>query len=675
MIYLRVGENVTFFYKLKNLLLPRREGLIKLSYRESFPMIKSYAYKKIQPQFKAVITVSAFVAFTQYFILGVSLENSITVAICVGAAILGLSFFLEGLFLGIMPLGEHCGMRLPAKIGVIGIAIFSIIVGITATLAEPAVVVLQQQGSVIPAWNAPLLYLLLNRGTKWLVTAIASGVGLSVVLGVYRFMFGWGFKPPVFIIIPALLLMSSLFDSDPILRPLVNLAWDTGGAATGAVTVPIILALGLGVAKTGGKNSNSSGLGLVTLASALPVASVLFLAAFLGPKVPMPSDAASFFSAEPEQRAKAVYVAGSDKELLNIANSAVLYHDLSLVEFERCFPGEIINTQESLDKPSVFAAKSMLEHLKIALIAVVPLSLALIISITFIARERILNSDTAILGLLFAAIGMFALNLGMSGGITAISSQTGRSLRQTYRETINIAKAVVLRDVDANSFVTVPGEDGSEIYIWIPGEKGPSLEKFVPSQLSGSSYTHIPARNKEFVNFNILGKYLTILLVVFFLGFFAIFAEPALTVTAVTVEEMTIGTFKRQKLILLAAVGVGCGMVLGFARVLFSNMLPIGGIHLSWILVPCYSLALLLTILAPEDFSSIAWDVAGIATGPIAVPIIITTGLGLGHDSLRADGAFGIVATASVFPIIAILVSGIIDNSKSKKAIRSNYGD
>jgi hypothetical protein len=116
-------------------------------------------------------------------------------------------------------------------------------------------------------------------------------------------------------------------------------------------------------------------------------------------------------------------------------------------------------------------------------------------------------------------------------------------------------------------------------------------------------------------------------------------------------------------------------MVIGFARILFSNMLPSGGIHLSWILTPCYGLALLLTIFAPEDFSSIAWDVAGIATGPITVPIIITAGLGLGRDSLRSDGAFGIVATASVLPIIVILVSGIIDMAKSKRAIRSGYGE
>jgi len=667
---------VAFTEKLKVILFPNRKGRVKLSFREYFPMLKSYAYSKIQPQLKSVLSVSVFVILAQYFILGVPLENSVSVAICIAAAIIGLSFFLEGLFLGIMPLGEQCGMHLPAKAGVAGIAVFSIVVGITATLAEPAVGVLQQQGSVIPAWNAPLLYLLLNRGTKWLVAAIAAGVGLSVVLGVYRFMFGWGFKPPVFIIIPIIVFVSCIFDENPILRPVVNLAWDAGGAATGAVTVPIILALGLGVVKIGGKSSNSSGLGLVTLASALPVAGVLFLAAAVGPKVPMPStEAFSFFSAEPEQRAKAVYVAGSTEELVKMANSAVYSGDLSTEEFAICFPGETNNASDGAGGSEVVNLQFLKDHLKSAFIAVVPLAMVLIISLVVIAGERILNSDVAILGLLFTIFGMFALNLGMGGGITAISSQAGRSLGLAYRQTILTGETLVVEGVDDHSFVTVPGEEGPKTYIWIPGEKGPHLEKFVPLRLSGSSYTHVPEGSTVSISFNIIIGYITILTVIFFLGFFAIFAEPALAVTAVTVEEMTIGTFKRKKLIMLAAIGVGGGMVIGFARILFSNMLPSGGIHLSWILTPCYGLALLLTIIAPEDFSSIAWDVAGIATGPITVPIIITAGMGLGRDSLRSDGAFGIVATASVFPIIAILVSGIIDMAKSKRALRSGYGE
>jgi hypothetical protein len=663
---------MAFLTNLKRTLFPRREGLIKLPLKQVFSMIKSYAFIKIKPQFKAVLTASAFLIIVQHFILGVPIENALAIAICISAAILGLSFFLEGLFLGVLPLGEQCGMRLPAKIGAAGIAVFSVIVGITATLAEPAVVVLQNQGGVIPAWNAPLLYLLLNRGTAWLVAAIAIGVGLSVVLGVYRFMFGWGFKPPVFIIIPVLLVLSCVFDTNPILRPLVNLAWDAGGAATGAVTVPIVLALGLGVAKTGGK-SNSSGLGLVTLASALPVAGVLLVALMLSPKVPMPSDAASFFSAEPGQRKKAVYVAGSEEELIRIANNAVNKGELSPVEFARCFPEKTIQAQESHGKLSVFAPEAFLDYFKIALMAVVPLALVLIISIAIIARDRILNADIIILGLVFTTFGMFTLNLGLNGGITDISSQAGRSLRNIYRGNIIKANTIVLRGIDERSFVTVPGEQGPETYIWIPDKNGPVLEKLIPAGLSDDAYTHTPIKKDMLSHLGILGNYLVILLIVFFLGFFAIFAEPGLAVTAVTIEELTIGTFKRKKLILLSAIGVGGGMFLGFARILFSNMLPSGGIHLSWILAPCYCLALILTIFVPEDFSSIAWDTAGIATGPIAVPIMITVGLGLGNDSLRADGAFGIVATASVFPIIAILVSGILDKVKSERVIRSSH--
>jgi hypothetical protein len=268
----------------------------------------------------------------------------------------------------------------------------------------------------------------------------------------------------------------------------------------------------------------------------------------------------------------------------------------------------------------------------------------------------------------FAAFGMFALNVGMTGGITALSSQAGNSFKRTYAE---MQKAVTVTGVNDNSFITVPGEKGPETYIWLQGEKGPFLEKFIPSQLSEDRYSYIPFRDAISSNFGIAGAYLIILAIVFFLGFLAIFAEPGLAVVAVTVEEMTTGVFKRSKLIMIAAVGVGAGMAVGFARVLFSNLMPAGGIHLSWILVPCYGLALLLTVFAPEDFSSIAWDVAGIATGPITVPIIITTGLGLARDSLRADGTFGIVATASVVPVIVILVSGIIENAKSKRALKN----
>jgi len=659
-----------FFTKLKKILFPNKPG-IKLPLKRKLSLIGAYAVTKIRPQFRAVLLVSGFLAAAQYFVLGVPLYNALSIAVCVGAAILGLSFFLEGLFLGIMPLGEQCGMKLPSKIGAVGVMVFSIVAGITATLAEPAITVLRQQGSVIPVWDAPLLYMMLNRGTTRLIAAIAIGVGISVALGVYRFMFDWPFKPPVFIIIPVIVVLSCVFDENPVLRPLVNLAWDAGGAATGAVTVPIILALGLGVSKTGVKSSHNSGLGLVTLASALPVASVLFLAALTAPKVPAPCDAVSFFSSGIEQRTKALYIAGNQEELIKMAERAVYSGDLSPEEFAECFPDFTVAAHESPMPAShlVFTSQSLMEFFKAAVVAVLPLALVLIIAISFIARERIHNSDVTTLGIIFTAIGMFTLNLGMTGGITSISSQAGTSLKRVYTESLRLGKAITVKGIDSHSFIVVPGENGPETYIWIPGENGPTPEKFIPQRLLGDQYVHIPVKHPLFPNFGIMGAYLVILSIVFFLGFLAIFAEPGLAITANTVEEMTTGIFKCSKLIMLAAIGVGSGMAIGFARILFSNLLPSGGIHLSWILAPCYGLALLLTIFAPEDFCSIAWDVAGISTGPITVPIIITMGLGLGNDSLRADGAFGIVATASVFPIIIILVSGIIDKVKSKRVL------
>jgi hypothetical protein len=386
----------------------------------------------------------------------------------------------------------------------------------------------------------------------------------------------------------------------------------------------------------------------------------------------MPSDAASFFSSDPEQREKAVYVSGGSDELIKLAKAALQSGDLSRADFARSFPDHTIGGYLTANELRIFAPKSLFKNFLTALFSVLPLTAVLIISITLISRDTIHNSDVATLGIIFTTIGMFALNLGLSGGILAISSQTGSSLKRTYRETPLVNKTITVKGVDADSFFTVPGENGPETYIWIPGEKGPAPERFVPEQLNGNQYAHIPLRKAMFSDFGLPGSYMVVMVIVFLLGFFAIFAEPGLMVTAVTVEEITIGTFKRSKLILIAAIGVGCGMAVGFARVLFSNLLPSGGIHLSWILAPSYALALILTIFAPEDFSSIAWDVAGIATGPIAVPIIITTGLGLGRDSLRADGAFGIVATASVFPIIVILISGILEEIKSKRAIRNN---
>ena len=75
------------------------------------------------------------------------------------------------------------------------------------------------------------------------------------------------------------------------------------------------------------------------------------------------------------------------------------------------------------------------------------------------------------------------------------------------------------------------------------------------------------------------------------------------------------------------------------------------------LLAGAYLLALLLTVFSTEEISAIAWDCAGVTTGPITVPLVIAAGLGIGQRAGAAE-AFGVVTLASVFPIIAVLLSG-----------------
>jgi hypothetical protein len=106
-------------------------------------------------------------------------------------------------------------------------------------------------------------------------------------------------------------------------------------------------------------------------------------------------------------------------------------------------------------------------------------------------------------------------------------------------------------------------------------------------------------------------------------------------------------------------------MAVGFARILYD--LP-----LSWILGVPDVLALLLSLFSSEDFAAIAWDAAGVTTGPVTVPLVIAAGLGIGAEA-GASGAFAVVACASVFPVLAVLLSGLVSAARTKSSIGGTY--
>ena len=144
-----------------------------------------------------------------------------------------------------------------------------------------------------------------------------------------------------------------------------------------------------------------------------------------------------------------------------------------------------------------------------------------------------------------------------------------------------------------------------------------------------------------------------------FLGFGATLAEPALSALGITTENLTNGVFKKKTLVNAVSIGVGFGIAIGVAKLIFD-------IPLVWLILPGYLLAIVLTYFSTEEFVNIAWDSAGVTTGPITVPLVLAMGLGLGNATRAVEG-FGILCMASIGPIISVMITGLWARYKVKK--------
>merc|ERR1712228_1065500 len=106
--------------------------------------------------------------------------------------------------------------------------------------------------------------------------------------------------------------------------------------------------------------------------------------------------------------------------------------------------------------------------------------------------------------------------------------------------------------------------------------------------------------------------------------------------------------------------GVAAGIVLGIIKIIFN-------IELLTFLVPLYILALMLTACSTEEYVSIGWDSAGVTTGPVTVPLVLSIGSSLGLVS--GTEGFGVLACCSICPILSVLICGII-----RRLIQSSRG-
>jgi len=152
------------------------------------------------------------------------------------------------------------------------------------------------------------------------------------------------------------------------------------------------------------------------------------------------------------------------------------------------------------------------------------------------------------------------------------------------------------------------------------------------------------------------GKISLVVLFAFLMGFVVTVAEPDVRVLATQVDIVSQGEISKNLLIIVVALGVAIFVGLAMLRIILS-------IPITYILVVGYGLIFLLAAFTPPNFVPISFDAGGVTTGPMAVPFILALGVGvarvLGGKTASADG-FGLVALASIGPVLAVLLLGVI---------------
>ncbi len=226
--------------------------------------------------------------------------------------------------------------------------------------------------------------------------------------------------------------------------------------------------------------------------------------------------------------------------------------------------------------------------------AIVPLVIFLLLVMLVLLRERLPNPKIIGFGIFLCVLGMCVFNLGLSYGLSKLGGQSGGLV--------------------PGAFTAIDAVRGSPLY------------------------------------FLTLGLGIAIGFA-WLLGFGATLAEPALNALGMTVENLTNGSFRKSTLMYAVSLGVGCGIALGVAKIIFN-------IPIAVLLIPGYLIAIVLTVLSNEEFVNIAWDSAGVTTGPVTVPLVLAMGLGFGN-ALGAIEGFGILSMASIGPIIAVLSTGL----------------
>ena len=237
--------------------------------------MKKLLFSKIKESLISVLPVTLIVIILNFTpLINLSVKEIVTFSVSALFLILGIGFFTLGADVAMTPMGEHVGAGLTKSQNLKLLTLVCFALGVLITIAEPDLTVLANQ-----------------VGSKLIVIFVGVGVGIFLVLSVLKIVFKRDLASLLiyfYMVLFALALLVLSVDAQNF--QLIPLSFDSGGVTTGPITVPFIMALGVGIATTiGGRHASENSFGLVAMCSVGPILAVLCLSLIRGGDVSAPS--------------------------------------------------------------------------------------------------------------------------------------------------------------------------------------------------------------------------------------------------------------------------------------------------------------------------------------------------------------------------------------------------
>ena len=488
--------------------------------------------EKIRESLTSVIPITIIVMIICFFITPITSDLMIMFIIGSVFLIFGMGLFSLGVDMSMTSIGERIGANLNQSKKIWIIALIAFLVGTITTIAEPDLQVLATQINEIP--------------NMMLVGTVGLGVGVFLAIAMLRIVFKIRLSS-LLVFLYIIVFAISFFVPENFLP----IAFDSGGVTTGPITVPFIIALGVGAAAIrNDKDSESDSFGLVSLCSIGPIIAVMIL--------------------------------------------GILFH-INGVEYTPIHTSTLNNSQEigntfvgALHHYCIEVAKS-----------IAPIIVFFVLYNIFKLKLPANKIKKISIGFLYTFVGIVLFLTGVNIGFLPVGNVLGNGL--------------------------------------------------------------MVAQSKSIV-----------LMIMFFIGFFVVNAEPAVQVLTKQVSDITDGAISRTLLSGTLSLGMIVALVIACFRVWY-------GIPIYLFLIPGYTFALFLTFFAPEIFTGIAFDSGGVASGPMTASFILPLVIGMCEASGRLDinimkDAFGLIAMVAMMPLITIQLVGVAYKYRSKLKIDFEIG-